>query len=91
LLTKYFVFLIIFTGVNFIKLKLQEITDAGPNVLTEAVANQFLNVITTHPDFAKDKDRVLKAFETVKNQVQMAPQFVSPNDVVNSKRYVRSQ
>src|SRR5690606_20734768 len=82
------IFVKLIVGINFLKTKIPEIMDTGRTALPENIVHHLLYFVTITPDFAKDKEKILKAFEgQQQSQVTMAPLFTNVNDVVDSKRY----
>lgn len=78
-------------AINFIKIRLPEILETGASVLPEPVIHQFLHFVTQYPDFAKDKEKIFKAFEHVKPHLLTSAQFLNPSEPTNSRRSFQNQ
>jgi hypothetical protein len=73
-------------GRNFLKIKLPEILESNTNVLPDTIIHHFLHFINNSPDFAKEREKVLKQFSGHINNPMMAPYF--SDTTATSKRYV---
>jgi hypothetical protein len=71
-----------------LKVKLPEILGQGTTALQDTIVHQFLLFVNKSSDFAKEREKIFKAFSTHANNLMMNPQHNSSDNAVDLQRYV---